>query len=219
MSLNNYQLASRGIVDSPSGTIWNSVLNRSDNFSYTVPANATGDLNISFDFVEAQVVWRIFNPATGEHMFTPSKDEYDANRNSIFGTRWNGEGIAWIAPKTGQPVYRLYNANYDRQGLCSHFFTANKSEAENPSNVAAGWRYDNLGEPLFYSGGDAVIYHARNDLQKLSHHYTSDFNEYWFLWHTSDPAYRGWDGEADRNAIFGANGNIVGWNGIFKALM
>ena len=42
-----------------------------------------------------------------------------------------------------------------------------------------GWRLDNNGDPIFYSGGYTPVYRVYNKkLQRGSHHFTKSLNEY-----------------------------------------
>ena len=121
-------------------------------------------------------VYRLYNAATSEHLWTTSYDEYKAL--PTYG--WKQEGVAWNCPTSSSiGVYRLYNP-----GLGTHHYTASKSEAD--YLVAnQGWQYDNDGKPLFYSAGETGdnyagsfnVYRLYNsDLSQ--HHYTLDVNEY-----------------------------------------
>ena len=53
---------------------------------------------------------------------------------------WTDEGLGWVAPTSGDPVYRLYNP-YVAGG--DHHYTL--SAAERDGLVAAGWRYEGVG--------------------------------------------------------------------------
>ena len=92
-------------------------------------------------------VWRLYNPATSEHLWTTSYNEY-TGRSTTQG--WNGEGQGWTAPTSGKPVYRLYNP-----GIGSHHYTASEREI-NELVTNQGWVYDNDDKygnhrPSFYS--------------------------------------------------------------------
>ncbi|MGC3388318.1 mannosyl-glycoprotein endo-beta-N-acetylglucosamidase, partial [Enterococcus faecium] len=65
---------------------------------------------------------------------------------------WEYEGIAWQAPPSGQPVYRLYNPYSG-----DHHFTMAQSEITSFTKI--GWRYEGLS---FYSGGYKPIYRLFN---------------------------------------------------------
>ena len=65
-------------------------------------------------------VYRLYNPNSGDHLYTLSIDEARGCRNA----GWTYEGVAWIAPKEGDPVYRLYAEG-------RHIFTSNPDEKKN----------------------------------------------------------------------------------------
>lgn len=50
-------------------------------------------------------MWRMYNPNSGEHFYTADTNE----RDSLCGNGWASEGIGWVAPTSGNPIYRLYN--------------------------------------------------------------------------------------------------------------
>ena len=53
-------------------------------------------------------VYRLYNHNTGEHFYTTSGTEKNANVSA----GWTYEGVGWIAPTTSSsPVYRVYNPN------------------------------------------------------------------------------------------------------------
>lgn len=79
---------------------------------------------------------RLYNPYTGEHFYTSSTQERDALKRA----GWRYEGIGWTAPKTGDPVYRLYNP-YAPGG--DHHYTT--STRERDTLKQAGWRYEGVG--------------------------------------------------------------------------
>ncbi|MFK3576369.1 CAP domain-containing protein [Bifidobacterium thermacidophilum] len=79
---------------------------------------------------------RLYNPYTGEHFYTSSAQERDALKRA----GWRYEGIGWTAPKTGDPVYRLYNP-YAPGG--DHHYTT--STRERDTLKQAGWRYEGVG--------------------------------------------------------------------------
>ncbi|HBM8832813.1 TPA: glycosyhydrolase, partial [Enterococcus faecium] len=50
-------------------------------------------------------MYRMYNPNSGEHLYTRSVGE----RDNLKRYGWHYEGVAWQAPTSGTPVYRLYN--------------------------------------------------------------------------------------------------------------
>lgn len=110
-------------------------------------------------------IYRLYNPNTGEHFYTESA----AEKNADVSAGWNYEGIGWQAPSTSKtPIYRVYNPNA-KGG--DHYYTKSKFEAS--SLVSKGWRWDNGGKPVFYSGGSIPTYVAYNpNAQSGAHNYT-----------------------------------------------
>ncbi|MDR2977118.1 MAG: glycoside hydrolase, family 25 [Streptococcaceae bacterium] len=118
-------------------------------------------------------IYRIYNKNTGEHFYT--SNVYELINLQVYG--WTSEGVGWYAPTTGEPVYRIYNPNSEGG---DHYYTTSKYEAE--YNVFLGWRWDNDGKPVFYSGGDVPSYVAYNpNALSGAHNYTSSLFEQNFL--------------------------------------
>lgn len=92
------------------------------------------------DPVSLSPAYRLYLPATGEHLFTANKDE----RNSLASWLWHYEGVAWQVLSAGNPVYRLFNGHSGE-----HFYTTSPSESG--ALVHAGWRYEGI---CWYSGTD-----------------------------------------------------------------
>ena len=118
----------------------------------------------------SQVVYRLFNPSTGEHLFTTAVHEV----NVVSGSwGWTYEGSGWVAPAPSSetlPVFRLFQASTNQ-----HLYTTDTNEMR-VLTTQYGWVYDNNGQPLFYSGGDIPIYRLFN-VWSLQHHYTTSSNE------------------------------------------
>lgn len=110
-------------------------------------------------------VYRLYNHNTGEHFYTTSGTEKNANVSA----GWTYEGVGWVAPTTSSsPVYRVYNPN--AMGG-DHYYTKSKYEAQ--SLVNKGWKWDNNGKAVFYSGGSQAVYVAYNpNAQSGAHNYT-----------------------------------------------
>lgn len=65
-------------------------------------------------------IYRLYN--LGEkHIFTSDQNEVDA----LIKRGWKYEGVGWIAPSQGDPVYRLYNKNNG-----DHLLTTNAAERD-----------------------------------------------------------------------------------------
>lgn len=109
-------------------------------------------------------VYRLYNKNTGEHFYTTSL----AEKNADVKAGWGFEGDGWTAPTAGTKVYRLYNPNA-KGG--DHYYT--KSQYEGQQLVKSGWKWDNGGKAVFYSGGKKPVYVAYNpNAQSGAHNYT-----------------------------------------------
>ncbi|MDH6363358.1 hypothetical protein M2139_000222 [Enterococcus sp. PF1-24] len=132
------------------------------------PVAAEGfELPEKHDYIE-----RLYNPNTGEHLYTPSSFEAATLRN----LGWKGEGNAWAIPDMntlvdGRPnVSRLYNPNTG-----DHHYTADLNEES--YLVSVGWERDFISFPTAGNEG-APVYRLYNPNVKVgSHHYTLDSNE------------------------------------------
>ncbi len=135
----------------------------------------------------AKEMYRLYNPFTGEHFYTSSAEERDFN----VSLGWNDEGLGWIAPDEGTPVFRLYNP-YAPGG--DHHYTM--SEVERDSLVKAGWNDEGVG---WYSAGEngAPLYRQYNPYAQVgTHNYTmSEFEN-------DDLVKQGWSAEG------------IGWYGL-----
>jgi len=125
-------------------------------------------------------IYRLYNPSTGEHLYTADKNEKDVLYNQA---GWGYEGTGWYAPSAGTAVYRLNNPK-----LKNHLYTTDKNEVKVLTSKY-GWKKDNNGQPVFYSGGNVGIYRVYNAKLSGLHHLTTDSNEYKVL-----PQY-GWSQE------------------------
>ena len=81
------------------------------------------------------VMFRLYNRWTGEHFYTSNTVE----RDSIIEAGWSYEGVGWIAPGKGAPVYRLYNP-YVEGG--DHHYTMSAEERD--ALVEVGWSYEGV---------------------------------------------------------------------------
>ena len=115
-----------------------------------------------------KTIYRLYNLYTGEHFYTDSAAERDADVNA----GWVYESEAWVSPEVSSlPVYRLYNPNNG-----DHHYTTNTAEVQ-MLNVA-GWNLEGIG---FYSNEN-----KKNPVYRLynpnttgagAHHYTKDYSE------------------------------------------
>lgn len=133
-------------------------------FTRAVPAYAK-------DTDAAITMHRLYNPYSGEHLYTSDTEE----RSALTSIGWKYEGVAWIAPsKSSTPVYRLYN-KYSGD----HHYTTNKNEYD--ACVRQGWNGEGVG---FYSGDakGVPVYRVYNKyLTAGTHHYTTSKTEYDYL--------------------------------------
>lgn len=136
--------------------------NKSAKAMTTIPGSV--DKPVTVKPVTTQVVYRLYNPNTGEHFYSTSAYERDAD----VAVGWRNEGTLETAPTSGTPIYRVYNLNA-KGG--DHYYTMSKYEAT--QLVAKGWKWDNNGKPVFYSGGTKPVYVAYNpNAQTGAHNYT-----------------------------------------------
>lgn len=115
----------------------------------------------------AQLMYRLYNPNSGEHFYTASRGE----KASVVAAGWHDEGSAWTAPLgSDAPVYRLYNPNAG-----DHHYTT--SVAERDWLVGLGWKYEGIG--WYSAGADATpVYRAYNPNAKSgAHHFTTSGGE------------------------------------------
>lgn len=120
-------------------------------------------------------IYRLYNPNSGEHLFTAKKSEYD----KLEKVGWHKEGITFDAyysenaPEDAKPLYRVYNPN-GLNGLGDHHYTTKLSEVL--KLVKMGWSLDNNEKPIFYVCGDIPVYRAYN-INTGAHHYTPKLSE------------------------------------------
>ena len=107
-------------------------------------------------------IHRLYNPANGDHLYTPSYDE--AQKACESG--WNYEGIGWVAPASGTPIYRMLNPNDG-----THAFGP---EAERDGLIKAGWKCEGI---AFYSGGNHPLYRMYNP-NSGAHIFSADRKEH-----------------------------------------
>ena len=134
----------------------------------------------------ANIMFRMFNPYSGEHLYTASNDE----RKYLVIVGWRYEGCAWYAPIISDtPVYRLYNPYSG-----DHHYTADVIEKDILDFI--GWNYEGVG---WYSAdpGEAVYRLFNPNVTGVgSHHYTRDVVERNHL------SFNGWNYEG------------IGWYGV-----
>lgn len=133
-----------------------------------------------------QTIYRLYNPNSGEHLFTTSIKEVETN----VPLGWKNEGIAWKSPVlSSSPVYRFYNPNSG-----DHHYSISQIEME--VLIRIGWRYEGIG---WYSDDKKTkpIYRLFNPNEIIgTHHYTTSAVEY------------------DRLGLIGWKREQIGWYGL-----
>ena len=161
-----WQNVGSGSKENPEGkNIWSSV-DFQNNYNGTNDADTYVWQPVSKPTILAktQVVYRLYNPNTGEHFYPTSTYE----RDYVIKAGWRNEGTLETAPTSGTAIYRVYNPNA-KGG--DHYYTTSQYEAK--SLVSKGWRWDNNAKPVFYSGGSKPVYVAYNpNAVTGAHNYT-----------------------------------------------
>ena len=85
-------------------------------------------------WVGGLAIYRLYNPYSGEHLFTTDANEY----TTLVGLGWSYEGVNWGAPESGASVYRLYN-----QWSGDHHYTTYANERD--TLVELGWEDEGVG--------------------------------------------------------------------------
>ena len=117
---------------------------------------------------EAEELYRLYNPNSGEHFYTKRSTE----RDDLVRVGWRYESLGWTTPTEGMgaQVYRLYNPNAG-----DHHYTMDAGERD--MLIGKGWRYEGVG---WYSDKNkaTAIYRAYNPNAKAgAHHFTSNKEE------------------------------------------
>ena len=90
-------------------------------------------------------VYRLYNPNTGDHLFTANF----AEAQNVANAGWTYEGVGWQSPAEGEEVYRLYQGN-----VHDYVFKKDVSKLE-----SEGWTCECV---AFKSGGTRPIYRMFN---------------------------------------------------------
>ena len=133
------------------------------------PASPVGDQPLAEDERLAARylnMYRLYNPNSGEHFYTSSKDEL----RQVCEAGWRYEGVGWVAPESGAEVYRLYNPN----GGDHHYTT---SIGERDGLVGLGWRYEGVGWRSEADTGLAVLRQYNPNARSGSHNFTVSADE------------------------------------------
>ena len=144
-----------------------------------VSETPTGSEEMDTTGTEAVTMYRLYNPNSGEHLYTKDASE----KSRLVREGWGDEGIGWIAPeKSNTPVYRLYNPNAG-----DHHYTTGKIERD--YLISIGWNDEGIG---WYSDDAKTVplYREYNpNAVTGTHNYTTDKNEHDYL------VSIGWDDE------------------------
>lgn len=129
----------------------------------------------------ATTIYRLYNPASGEHLYTR-----DTNEFSVLTHRgWYDEGTAWVSPSWSQtPVYRLYNRISGE-----HHYTTDGHEVQ---VLTSRHHWTKEGIAWYSSPNKEVsVYRQYNPGIRIGqHHYTTNTNEY-----DVNNSRNGWRGE------------------------
>jgi len=113
-------------------------------------------------------MYRLYNPNNLEHFYTASLTE----KNHLVNIGWGRyEGVAWSAPKEGNPVYRLYNST-----LRDHHYTLDWNEVK-VLTTKHKWKYEGVAWYSDKSKTTKIYRLFHPGLSSGSHHYTKDQNE------------------------------------------
>lgn len=119
------------------------------------------------EIAETSLIYRLYNPNTGEHFYTLSASECEA----LAGYGWRYESLGWNTPLEGEAVYRLYNPNDGGD----HHYTTSLSEAQ--YLIDAGWRDEGV---AFYGSAQSEqpVYRLYNPNARVNnHHFTTSEQE------------------------------------------
>ena len=137
-----------------------------DNYPITLTATAYDESKLPAP-VGTIDTFRLYNPWTGEHLFTQNEGE----RAALKAAGWSDEGKAWTSPtKSNAPVYRLFNPY-----TAEHLYTT--SRVEKDTLASSGWTDEGVS---FYSDPARVgaIFRLYNPYEKtFTHHFTANVKE------------------------------------------
>ena len=121
---------------------------------------------------KGQELYRLFDPSSGEHLYTTHMEEVQA----LVGKGWDWERAQTMSlPKSGTPVWRLFDP---RNG--DHHYTSDAHECR-VLTAERGWVYDFGGQPAFYgapAGSGRPVYRIYDTrAARFGHLFTADANE------------------------------------------
>lgn len=123
--------------------------------------------NIPFVPLPDTAMLRMYNPYSGEHLYTSDQNEKEYLQIS----GWNYEGLAWIeSSKAKTPVYRFYNPLSGE-----HHYTMDEGEKDYLAGI--GWNYEGVGWKSTDAGTPVYRLFNPNNPGPAAHHYTTDAYE------------------------------------------
>ena len=130
-----------------------------------ISGNVDIDFRIALDSYVS--MYRLYNPYSGEHLYTESASE----RDNLVRLGWNYEGLGWNAPTSGSEVYRLYNPYSS-----DHHYTMSRDEYD--SLVSIGWVGENVCWHSAPKSTGVPIYRQFNPYAWIgTHNYTTSASE------------------------------------------
>lgn len=116
----------------------------------------------------SKTLLRLYNPNSGEHFYTASREE----KKILTNLGWTDEGFAWTTPGAGQNVYRLYNPNSG-----DHHYTVDVNERD--TLISYGWQAEGVGWLAVEDRKEGVpVYRAYNpNAETGAHHFTTSVEE------------------------------------------
>lgn len=111
-------------------------------------------------------LYRLYNPYSGEHLYTSDARE----RDNLVRLGWRSEGNAWVSPSSGVITYRLYNPYSG-----DHHYTTDLKEYNHLSSI--GWKKEGLAWYGAASDGVALFRMFNPYVSVGTHHFTSSASE------------------------------------------
>jgi uncharacterized protein YkwD len=136
---------------------------------YWVQLFGTGSSNLKTEHDNGYVdVYRLFNPMSGEHLYSKDANELNALLNQGWGVN---ENVKWTSPQTkidgSTPVFRVYNPISGE-----HVYTKDVNESTTLRGKY-GWKDEGV---CWYSAGSTPVYRVFNP-RSGEHIFTADVNE------------------------------------------
>lgn len=116
--------------------------------------------------VQLKSMYRLYNPNSGEHLYTLSNGE----RKHLVRLGWKDESTDWKVPTEGVPVYRVYNPNTG-----DHHYTTKNGERKNL--VRLGWKDEGIAWYAAKEGRSVYRLYNPNTKGAGSHLYTTNRGE------------------------------------------